>query len=54
LYERVWGEEAQGDDHTLDVHMSRLRQKLAHDDGLEYLTTVKGIGYKFAVTKRET
>jgi two-component system response regulator ResD len=52
LYDKVWGEEGQGDDHTLDVHISRLRRKLAADDGAEYLTTVKGIGFKFQVTTR--
>jgi len=36
-----------GDDHTLDVTMNRLRQKLVQDDGLRYITTVRSIGYKF-------
>ncbi|HPM25539.1 MAG TPA: winged helix-turn-helix domain-containing protein, partial [Phycisphaerae bacterium] len=46
----AWGEDGQGDDHTLDVHMNRLRQKLAGDDGRAYLVTVRGVGYKFEVT----
>ncbi len=47
LYEKVWGEEwLVGADHTLDVHISRLRRKLAGDDGIDYVTTVKGIGFK--------
>ncbi len=54
LYERVWGDEWQGgDDHTLDVHVSRLRRKLAGNDGIDYVRTVKGIGFKLEVTKRE-
>jgi two-component system response regulator ResD len=54
LYEKVWGDEAQGDDHTLDVHISRLRRKLAYQDGIDYLATVKGVGFKFAVMRRES
>ena len=51
LYDRVWGDEGQGDDHTLDVHINRLRRKLSSDDGLSYLETLKGIGFKFEVTR---
>jgi DNA-binding response OmpR family regulator len=44
-----WGDDALDDDHTLDVTMNRLRQKLAQGDGRSYLTTVRGVGYKFEV-----
>jgi len=54
LYDRVWGDEGQGDDHTLDVHISRLRRKLAADDGVEYLTTIKGVGFKFQAVTRDS
>jgi len=47
LYDTVWGEEGQGDDHTLDVHINRLRRKLADPDGEQYLATARGIGFKF-------
>ncbi len=50
LYDAAWGDDGQGDDHTLDVHMNRLRQKLAGPDRLSYIATVRGIGYKFEVT----
>ncbi len=50
LYDEVWGGEGQGDVHTLDVHMNRLRRKLAGADGMRYLTTVKGIGFRFEVS----
>jgi len=53
LYESVWGEDGQGDDHTLDVHINRLRRKLQGTDGIGYLTTVKGIGFKFEVSHGE-
>lgn len=49
LYDAVWGEDGQGDDHTLDVHINRLRKKLEGVDGHEYLRTIKGVGFKFEV-----
>lgn len=49
LYDVVWGDDAMGDAHTLDVHMNRLRQKLVGDDGYSYIVTVRGVGYKFEV-----
>jgi len=52
LYETVWGDDGQGDDHTLDVHINRLRHKLQGADGLRYLTTVKGVGFKFEVLQK--
>jgi len=53
LYDKVWGDEGQGDDHTLDVHVSRLRRKLAAADGIEYLTTIKSVGLKFEAVTRD-
>jgi two-component system response regulator ResD len=47
LYDEVWGDEGQGDDHTLDVHINRVRRKLAGEDGLAYIDTVKGVGFRF-------
>ncbi|MHB9023523.1 MAG: response regulator transcription factor [Armatimonadota bacterium] len=49
LCRSVW-EDGQGDDHTLDVHMNRLRQKLAADDGMSYIATLRGVGYRFEVS----
>lgn len=51
LYESVWGDQAMGDLHTLDVHVNRLRAKIEGDDGPRYLITVRGVGYKFEVTE---
>ena len=50
LYDAVWGDEGQGDDHTLDVHINRLRWKLAGNSDMNYISTIKGIGFKFEVT----
>ncbi|MHB9129648.1 MAG: response regulator transcription factor [Armatimonadota bacterium] len=49
LCRTVW-EDGQGDDHTLDVHMNRLRQKLTTDDGMSYIATLRGVGYRFEVS----
>jgi two-component system alkaline phosphatase synthesis response regulator PhoP len=43
LLERVWGLSYYGDSRTLDVHIRRLRQKLAKPELIE---TVTGIGYR--------
>ncbi len=50
LYDIGWGDDSMGDDHTLDVAMNRLRQKLVGTDGYSYLATVRGVGYKFEVS----
>lgn len=47
LFETVWNDEFFGDDNTINVHMSKLRNKLAHaDSGTKYIQTVWGIGFK--------
>ena len=43
IYARVWGTEVVVGDRTIDVHVRKLRQKL----GDHYISTVKGLGYKF-------
>jgi DNA-binding response OmpR family regulator len=48
LLERIWGFDT-GDARTLEVHISRLREKLGQAKG--WIKTVWGVGYKFeAVT----
>jgi DNA-binding response OmpR family regulator len=47
LLERVWGPNWFGDDHVVDVHMSKLRQKLGDDARApRYIRTVRGVGYR--------
>jgi two-component system response regulator RegX3 len=47
LIDRVWGSDYVGDTKTLDVHVKRLRAKLEPDPSApQYLTTVRGLGYK--------
>lgn len=45
LIESVWGLDYLEDMHTLDVHMSRLRDKLKDHSDLT-ITTVRGLGYR--------
>lgn len=46
LLTAVWGYDYFGDQRTVDVHIRRLRAKLAPLPN-EYLTTVWGVGYQF-------
>lgn len=46
LLEQVWGYQFYGDERTVDVHIKRLRKKLASEDK-SFLYTVWGVGYKF-------
>ncbi|MCI1219051.1 MAG: response regulator transcription factor [Bifidobacterium sp.] len=47
LIDRVWGSDYVGDTKTLDVHVKRIRSKIEEDPAQpEYLTTVRGLGYK--------
>lgn len=47
LFESVWGEEYLGDDNTVNVHMSNLRNKLQKvNPEEEYIETIWGMGYK--------
>jgi len=44
----VWGYDYPGDSRTVDVHIKRLREKIAGGDNWQ-LETVWGVGYKFEV-----
>ncbi|MGC4058046.1 MAG: response regulator transcription factor [Chitinophagaceae bacterium] len=43
ILQRVWGTEVIVGDRTIDVHIRKIRQKA----GVDFITTVKGVGYKF-------
>lgn len=45
ILSQVWGTEVIVGDRTIDVHIRKIRQKL----GIDCITTVKGVGYKFDV-----
>ncbi|MDU1414301.1 MAG: response regulator transcription factor [Clostridium sp.] len=44
----VWGYDYPGDSRTVDVHVKRLREKIAGGDNWQ-IETVWGVGYKFEV-----
>ncbi|MCB2291401.1 response regulator transcription factor [Clostridium sp. CS001] len=47
LYEAVWEEAYYGDDNTIMVHISHLRDKIEDNPkSPQYLKTIRGIGYK--------
>lgn len=45
ILNQVWGAEVIVGDRTIDVHIRKIRQKL----GVDCITTVKGVGYKFEI-----
>ncbi|MGC7870484.1 response regulator transcription factor [Desulfosporosinus sp. FKB] len=47
LMETVWGYDFYGDARTVDTHVKKLREKLAHPTIKKMLVTVWGVGYKF-------
>lgn len=48
IFESIWGEEFLGDDNTVNVHVSRLRNKLssASINNEDYIETIWAMGYK--------
>ncbi len=47
LLNRIWGPGWVGEDHLVDVHMSKLRRKLGDDARTQrYVVTVRGVGYR--------
>ena len=47
ILNKVWGYSYEGTDRTIDTHINRLRNKLK--EAKKYVTTVRGVGYKFEV-----
>ncbi|MGN1347543.1 MAG: response regulator transcription factor [Acutalibacteraceae bacterium] len=45
LMNEVWGVDSDTDSHTLDVHISRLRERFRNNRDFE-IVTVRGLGYK--------
>lgn len=46
LLRRIWGESVHVIERTVDVHISKIREKLGEYS--HYIETVKGIGYRFS------
>ena len=54
IYEAVWIEEVENYENAVMWCISRLRKKLEPDpDRLQYIHTVKGVGYKFEYRKNK-
>jgi two-component system alkaline phosphatase synthesis response regulator PhoP len=45
ILQKVWGTDVIVGDRTIDVHVRKIRQKM----GIDLITTVKGVGYKFEI-----
>lgn len=47
LYEQIWQEESLGVEHTVMVHIRRIREKIEEDpSNPKFLVTIRGLGYK--------
>lgn len=50
LFEKVWGLDALGDNATVTVHISKLREKIEADpSNPQYIETIWGVGYRMNV-----
>lgn len=48
LLEHIWGYDYYGSTRTVDMHISRLRDKIEDDPAAAtFIVTVRGVGYKF-------
>ncbi len=45
LMDEIWGMDAESDEHTVNVHINRLRTRFQEVDDFE-IVTVRGLGYK--------
>ncbi len=45
LLDSIWGEDYYGDPRTVDVHITRLRDKIDREG--KFILTVKGVGYRW-------
>jgi DNA-binding response OmpR family regulator len=54
LLDRVWGGEFDGDTRTVDVHVSRLRDRLASVGATVEIETLRSVGYRLSATNRRT
>ena len=53
LLNNVWGEHVYVEDRTVDVHIRRLRKVLEPYQCDAYITTVRGVGYRFSGPAKE-
>ena len=51
LMEEIWGLESESDFRTIDVHIKRIREKMADVNEVE-IVTIRGIGYKCIIHEK--
>ncbi|MFC6333554.1 response regulator transcription factor [Paenibacillus septentrionalis] len=49
IIEHVWGDEFEGDERTIDVHVKRLRERFSVLTDQIEIVTVRGLGYRLQV-----
>ncbi len=49
LIEDIWGYDFDGNERTLDVHISRLRERFPEESAGFKITTIRGLGYRLEV-----
>ncbi|NQX68722.1 response regulator transcription factor [Paenibacillus alba] len=50
LITHIWGMNYEGDDRTVDVHISRLRERFADDSHHFQIETARSLGYRLVIT----
>ena len=48
ILDKVWGNQSDIDDRTVDVHIKRLRDSLSIEGKQKLIQTVRGMGYRFS------
>jgi DNA-binding response OmpR family regulator len=54
LAKEVWGHAGVGSSRVIDVHIRRLRAALEERSSYEYVHTVRGLGYRFRATPKNS
>lgn len=49
IMEQIWGHDYEGDDYTLNTHMTRVRERIANLGAYVEISTIRGVGYKLEV-----
>ena len=51
LIEEVWGNDFDGNERTLDVHIGRLRERFPQERDKVRIVTIRGLGYRLEVVE---
>ena len=50
LMDEIWDMDSESDERTVDVHISRVRERFRNNEDFE-IVTVRGLGYKALLRK---